>query len=218
MTTSMLRQVPLFETLSDEELRPLEEHAQVRVFPKQTLLINEGGDSNALYVVMEGKLKVFLSDEDGKEVILGIEGVGGYVGEIGLLDCEQRTASVMTMVRSKCLIVSRERFRACIDDNRDFAWRIIQELTGRIRALTGNVKNLALRNVYRRVRGVLMEMSRQDGEVRVLRERLTHQELADMVGASREMVSRIVRDLVTGGYISVENRVITIHRTPPSGW
>ncbi len=219
-TIQFLQRVPFLEGLGEAELEALVGDGQVRSFPKSTLLMNEGDDTSSLFILLEGKVKVFLSDEDGKEVILSILGPGDHVGEIALLDDQPRSASVMTMLRSRFLVLSRDRVRRCLLDNPELALRSIRGLTRRVRVLTDTVRNLALNKVYGRVVATLMQLSDvhgADGE-RVLRERLTHQDIADMVGASREMVSRILKDLSTGGYISAENRRIVIHRTPPADW
>lgn len=218
MIKQLLREVPLFQSLDDAQLELFEELGNIRTFPRNTLIISEGDDSGSLYVVIDGKLKVYLSDDEGKEVILGFEGAGGCIGEIGLLDSEPRSASVVTMVKSKCLVISKEAFLGCVRNNPDAAVGVILGLTKRVRSLLENVKSLALSNVYRRVVGTITNMAEREGDVWVTQQKLTHQEIADMVGASREMVSRILRDLTTGGYISMENRIIVIHRKPPSGW
>jgi CRP/FNR family transcriptional regulator, cyclic AMP receptor protein len=218
MTKLLLKKVPFFQSLDDQQLDLIAELAQTRSFPRHTLIITEGEESSSLFIVLEGKMKVFLSDESGREVILGFEGVGGYIGEIGLLDSEPRSASVMSIAKSKCLIISKDAFLECIRLNPEVAVGIILGLTKRVRSLLENVRNLALRNVYRRVVGSLLSMAVETGDCRTIEQKLTHQELADMVGASREMVNRVLRDLTAGGYITIYRHSIVIHRTPPSGW
>ena len=218
MTIEKLRDVSFFQALEDDALQLFLNHGTIRAYPRHTVVINEGDDSCSLYIVLDGKLKVYLSDESGREIILGLEGPGGYIGEVSLLDSEPRSASVMTLEKTRCLVISKDNFHECLRNYPDVAIGVIGGLTHRIRSLLGNVRNLGLKNVYRRLVSVLLDMSQPCGEVSVLTEKLTHQDTADMIGASREMVSRILRDLITGGYISVENKSITIHRTPPAGW
>ncbi len=214
----ILRNVDIFQGLDNSALELLIAGSQVQTYPRNSIFINEGDQSGRLFVILEGKAKVFLSDEEGKELILAFEEPGGYIGEIGLLDTEPRSASVMTLAKSRILIISREAFTKLVLSNPEFALGIIRGLTRRMRGLIANVGSLALKNVYRRLVGTLMDMSEPEGDVRVIANRLTHQEIADMIGASREMVSRILKDLTTGGYLSIEGRKLYIHRTPPSGW
>ena len=218
MAIENLRAVPIFASLDDDAIRLFLNHGNIRTYPRHTVIINEGDDSRSLFVILEGKLKVFLSDESGREIIVGFENVGGYIGEISLLDSEPRSASVMTMEKTRCLVISTDNFHQCLHNHPEVAIGVIRGLTYRVRSLLNNVKSLGLKNVYPRLISLLQELSEPHGDISVLSERLTHQNLADMIGSSREMVSRILRDLVTGGYISIENKSITIHRNPPSGW
>lgn len=214
----VVRSVPIFEGLNDEELELLISQGKVQNYPKNSVFINEGDQSNSLFIILEGKAKVFLSDEEGKEVILGIEGAGGFLGEIALLDSEPRSASVMTTEKTRVLIVSRDLFQSFILSNPEIALGIIRGLTKRMRGLISNVRNLALKNVYRRLVGTLQSMAEDEDGMRVVHTRLTHQDLADIIGASREMVSRILKDLHNGGYLETRDRKIYILKNPPSGW
>ena len=214
----VVRSVPIFEGLNDEELELLISQGKVQNYPKNSVFINEGDQSNSLFIILEGKAKVFLSDEEGKEVILGIEGAGGFLGEIALLDSEPRSASVMTTEKTRVLIVSRDLFQSFILSNPEIALGIIRGLTKRMRGLISNVRNLALKNVYRRLVGTLQSMAEDEDGMRVVHTRLTHQDLADIIGASREMVSRILKDLHNGGYLKTRDRKIYILKNPPSGW
>ncbi len=218
MATDLLQTVLHSGGLNAGELAVLRKYGQIKTFPKHTLLINEGDDPGPLFIVLIGKVKVFLGDERGKEVILGIEDVGGCVGEIALLDSEPRSASAVTMEKTQCRVISKEIFQKIVRENPDFALGIILALTKRVRSLIENVRTLALRSVYQRVIGILAERSEEDGEVYVMREKLTHRDIADMVGASREMVSRVLKELTKGGYISTRKRQIVIHRTLPENW
>lgn len=215
----MLDKVGLFEGLDPEELRLISERSLTRSFPKHTVLISEGDRSDSLYVIESGKVKVYVSDEDGKEMILNILGPGEQFGEIALVDDAPRSASVMTLEPSRMCIISRTDFQAALHENPGLAFNLVRLLAGRVRTLTGSVKSLALMDVYGRVARALLDMAQEDDEgALVIDQRLTHQEIANMVGASREMVSRIFKDLTTGGYITVGKSSITINERLPKRW
>ena len=214
----MLKSIPLFSGLAESDLAILSSHAITRTFAKNTIIINEGDKTDSLYVILSGKVKAFLSDEHGKEIILDIEGPGEHFGEIALLDEAPRSASVMTLESASFLIISKEDFKDCVAKNPDIAISLIKELTHRIRLLTGSVKGLALRDVYGRVAEALLNLATEENGTLIISERPTQQELANMVGASREMVSRILKDLTSGGYINVEDKRITITKKLPAGW
>lgn len=214
----MFDKVHLFADLAPDNNRVLEQHCVTRTYPKNTILINEGEEGDSLYVIHSGKAKVFVSDEDGKEVILNMLGPGEYFGELALLDKAPRSASVMTTAPSKVSIISRGDFKRCLADNPDIAFNLIQALSERIRGLTETVKTLALKDVYGRVVRTLGDLAVEKDGIAVIEQKLTHQDIANMVGASREMVSRILKDLTTGHYITVQQHQITINKKLPSHW
>ena len=177
-----------------------------RFYPKNTIILNEGDPSNCLYAIHSGRLKVFLADEQGREIVLNIMEPGDYFGEMALIDNEARSASVMTMEDSQLTLVTKENFNECLARNPELATPLMLGLIKRLRIATRKIGSLALLDVYGRVAGTLLQLAReQDGKL-VIGEKLTHQEIANIVGASREMVSRIMHDLTEGGYISFDNK------------
>jgi len=218
VSIKLLSSIPLFSGLEEKELAVLETHAQQRSFAKNSVLMTEGESPDSLYLIEEGKVKVYLNDHTGREVILAYEEAGGYLGEIALLDDAPRSASVMTLTPTQVLIISKSDFRSCLASNPDVALSIIRVLTQRVRKLTEDVRSLALRSVYQRLVEKFMELAVEtDGEM-VVTERLTQQDIASLIGASREMVSRVMRDLSAGGYIDTSGRYIRILRKLPHGW
>lgn len=218
MAGTMLTNVPLFSALRESELQSLLAHAAKKVVPKNTIVISEGDRTDSLYVILSGKVKVFLQDEEGKEIILNSQGAGEYFGEMALIDDEPRSASVMTTEMSIFMVISKGDFRRCLADHPDIALSLIKGLSHRLRLLTENVRSLALMDVYGRVAKVLLSLAQPaDGKL-IINDGLTQQEIANRVGASREMVGRILRDLTTGGYINIEGKTITIHEKLPSAW
>ena len=213
----MLENVPLFSGLPKEALAEIEQHGSVKSYKKNVIVINQDDETYSLYVILSGSVKVFVSGEDGREAVLNHQEAGDYFGDLALIDKQPRVASVMTTEPSKFMIISREDFLACLSKNPEIAVNLIKPMTSRIRMLARNVSSLALLDVYGRVARILLEQAEQQGDVLVT-DKLTQQEIADMVGASRAMVSRILKDLKEGGYISIEKKRITIHQKLPSHW
>ena len=203
--------------ITDSFVRELATLGRVRSYPKNTVIITEGDSSDSLFVVLSGRVKAFVSDSEGHELILDTQGPGDYVGEMAL-DGKPRSASVVTLEPTTFSVVQREPLRDAIRRNPDFALEMLSKVIERARDATDNVKNLALLDVYGRVARLLLNMAVEvDGKLRIP-DKITQQEIAERVGASRDMVSRIFSDLTVGGYISVENRIITINKTPPARW
>jgi CRP/FNR family cyclic AMP-dependent transcriptional regulator len=204
--------------IDDAFVRELAKLGRVRSYPKNTVIITEGDSSDSVFVILSGKVKAFVSDAEGHELILNTQAPGDYVGEMAL-DGKPRSASVVTLEPTTFSVVQREPLRDAIRRNPDFALDMISKVIERAREATDNVKNLALLDVYGRVARLLLNMAveAEDGKMRIP-EKITQQEIAERVGASRDMVSRIFRDLTVGGYISVENRIVTINKKPPAKW
>ncbi len=213
-----LRNIALFSGLSETDMAAVSSLAVTRSFPKNTLVICEGDTSDSLYVVLSGKVKVFLSDEEGKEVTLNLQGSGEYFGELAILDEAPRSASVMTVEDTRLAVLSKAAFERCMEQHATIALVVMRGLACRLRELTENVRSLALMDVYGRVARLLLDMSEEVDGKNVIKQRLTQRDIASMVGASREMVSRILRDLSVGGYITIENKIITLNERLPPAW
>ncbi len=204
--------------ITEPFVRQLASLGRLRSYPKNTVFITEGDSSDSVFVILTGKVKVFIADTEGHEMILDIQGPGEYVGEMAL-DGNPRSASVMTLESTAFSVVARDPIREAIRRDPDFALDIIAKIIDRARLATNSVKDLALLDVYGRVARLLLTLAveQEDGKL-MIPEKLTQQEISERVGASRDMVSRIFRDLTAGGYISVENRIITINKKPPARW
>jgi CRP/FNR family cyclic AMP-dependent transcriptional regulator len=206
-----------FSPLHPETLRAIAASGVVRAFPRNAVLINEGDVGDALYVVLTGRVKVFSSNDAGREFVIDFHGPGEYVGEMSL-DGAPRSASVITVEPTTCAVVNRAHFRDFILAHPDFALHLIERLIHRVRTTTGNLKSLALSDVYGRMARLLNALARPvDGRM-VVPEKLTQQDIADRVGASRDMIGKLMKDLTAGGYLAVEDRTITILRKLPTGW
>lgn len=212
-----LKTIPLFSGLQDNDLRALDNKAVVRTFRKHTIIVNEGDLTDSLYLILSGRVKVYLSDKSGKELILDIKGPGEYFGEM-VLDEGPRSASVMALEPSQFVIIARNDFRDFILKHPEIALHIIQNLIKLARGLNESVRSLAMLDTYGRVARMLLDLATEKEGKLVIPARMTQKEMASRVGASREMINRILRDLTVGGYIKVEEGFITINKPPPSKW
>jgi len=205
------------DVLSEAELKGIARRAVTRTHPKNTVVVSEGDRTDSLYVVVSGRVKIYVSDEEGKEIVLNHAGPGEYFGEM-VLDEGPRSASVMTLEPTRFLIVPKEDFSDFMAKSPEFALHLVRKLIRRVRALTNDVKSLALMDVYGRVARMLLDLAVEHDGALVIENRPTQQEIANRVGASREMISRILTDLADGGYITVERDRLTIARALPRAW
>jgi CRP/FNR family cyclic AMP-dependent transcriptional regulator len=206
-----------FVHLDEASLRKFAPHGTSRAFPKQAVIVNEGDETDSLYILLSGRVKAFVAGEDGREVVLNVIEAGDYFGEL-VLDGGPRAASVMTLEPCRVFIIPRSEVEGLLAGNPAFARDLIRKLIGKVRSLTAKVFDLALKDVYGRfVRFVEENAVERNGE-RVIPERLTQHEIAARIGGSREMVSRIVRDLAAGDYIAVDAKRIRILRKLPPRW
>jgi CRP/FNR family cyclic AMP-dependent transcriptional regulator len=206
------------EALQDQLLRDIARQGGFRRYAANTIIISEGDAADSLYIILTGRVKVYSSNDAGKEITIVTYGPGEYVGELAL-DGGVRSASVKTLEPTSCSVVSGSNLREFIAAHPDFGMHLIYKLIWRLRQATGSVKSLALQDVYGRIVRLLDELAvLKQGAERAVTERLTQQDIADRVGSSREMVSRIFKDLNSGGYVSVSSGRIRILKQPPSAW
>jgi CRP/FNR family cyclic AMP-dependent transcriptional regulator len=207
----------LFSALS-ESLRPLARRGEIRRYRKNTLLIEEGDHGDTLYLILAGRLRSFASGDKGREITYGVYGPGEYLGEMSL-DGGPRSANVITLEACTCAVITRTTLQRHIAEHPEFAFELIAKVIRRARAATLSAKQLALNDVYGRLVQVLdaLAVSRPDG-TRLIEERLTHQELANRLGCSREMVSRLMKDLELGGYLQAQPRQWLLLRPLPARW
>jgi CRP/FNR family cyclic AMP-dependent transcriptional regulator len=189
-----------------------------RRYRKGTLLIEEGDRGDTLFIVLSGSVKAFSSDNRDREIVYGVYGPGEYMGELSL-DGGPRSASVITLEVTTCAVVTRQALREHIRANPDFAFELLERLIRRVRLATHSARSMALLDVYGRVVQLLNQLAvtQLDGS-RTIADRLTHREIASRVGCSREMVSRLLKDLKGGGYLDQRAGHITLARTLPAHW
>lgn len=190
-----------------------------RRYRRGALLIQEGDTGDTLYIVLQGRLRAFLADAGGKELTLGTYGPLEYVGEMSL-DGGPRSANVEAMEASTCSVVSRATLLDYIAVHPEFALELLSRLIRRARLATESARSVALIDVYGRLARLLVELAREPDEhgERPLKERLTHQQMAQYLACSREMVSRLLKDLEIGGYIAVRERWIWLLKPLPARW
>jgi CRP/FNR family cyclic AMP-dependent transcriptional regulator len=169
-----------------------------------TTVVRAGDSTDALYIILSGTAKVMIADNEGREVIFAMLGPGEFFGEMGLIDGEPRSADVVAAETCELVVILKEDFRRCLADNFEVTLHIMKNLVHRLRDANRKIESLALMDVYGRVAKLLLELSQSVDGRRVIARRLTKQDIAKMVGASREMVSRVMKDLETRGYIVVE--------------
>ena len=213
----MLKNIPLFSCLNDPELATIERVAIKKTFPKNTILFSEGDRTDSLYVICDGRVKVTINDDEGKEIILSILGKGEYFGEMALLDDEPRSASVVTKETTQLLVLSKNDFMNFFSSN-PIAFNLLKGLASRLREANKKIESLGLLDVYGRIARLLNQLAKPHKEKMVIEEKLTHQEIANMIGSSREMVSLILKELTNGGYITIDKKLITINRKLPYSW
>ena len=207
--TAVLQKVPLFSQLGPADLERVIEFTRERTYPKNSVILFEDDPGDALYVVATGQVKVVLIGEDGREVILSVLGVGEFFGEMALIDDEPRSAHVIAMEDSTLLVLRREDFQGILKQTPGIAIPLLRELSRRLRRVDEKVGSLVLLDVHGRVARLLLELADEAGAERVTR-RLTHHTIAQMIGSSRETVSRTMRELVDKGFIEVSRRDIVI--------
>ncbi|MEJ2309908.1 MAG: Crp/Fnr family transcriptional regulator [Gammaproteobacteria bacterium] len=213
----MLEKILLFQGVQKQSLDALEKTLRPRSFNKGDMVIRQGDEGDALYLVITGRLKVVSSCEEGKEALLDFFGPNDYFGELALLDPNVRSASVIAVENSDLLCITRRKLMNFLQDNPEANLSLMRGLARRTRAISQNLSSLAQLDVYGRIARVIIQEAADEGG-RLITPQLTQKEIGEMIGASREMVSRILKDLRTGGYISIEGRRIIVHRRLPAHW
>jgi len=216
--TMTLKAVPFFTQLSDRELDVVRAVSVEKNYPRSAVVLTEGEMGDSLYMIQTGKVKVFIGDEDGREIILKILGPGDFFGEMSMIDKQPRSASVTTLEASVFHILSHSAFEKCTEQAPRIANIVMRVLATRVREADRKIGTLALMDVYGRVASTLLELAVYTNGKLMVGEKLSQQDLANMVGASREMVNRILKDLSDRGFITVESKSITIinRELPPS--
>jgi CRP-like cAMP-binding protein len=201
--------IPLFAHLDEEELARIGDVARERPYPKNSVILFEDDPGDALCVVVSGRVKVVLIGEDGREVILSTMGNGDFFGEMSLIDDEPRSAHVIAMENSRLLVLRRDDFHRCLDTTPRIALGLLLALSKRLRQADSQIGGLVLLDVTGRIARLLLQLA-NEGDSPVITAKLTHHTIAQMIGSSRETVSRTMRALIEQDLIGVSKKTITI--------
>ena len=202
-----LRGIPLFTDVAESDLEQIASHLIERKYPKATTIVEEGLPGDYMYIVREGRVKVTKLSEDGREKILDMLDEGAFVGDMALLDRAPRSASVKTLTPVTVLALSRSDFMGLLTKSPDLALAVIQELTRRLRTVNDQASALSFQRVKDRTKGLLERLAKEEApEGRMRTPALTHQQIADMIGTSRETVTRVVKDLKGEGWLQQEGK------------
>jgi CRP/FNR family transcriptional regulator, cyclic AMP receptor protein len=208
-TADFLATVPLFSGLDRTELERFAELTREKFYPKGSVILFENDPGDSLFVVRQGRVKVVLIGEDGREVILGVLGVSEHFGELALIDDRPRSAHVIAMEDSHLLVLRRDDFRRRVESSPAVAWSLLTELSRRLRRADEKIGGLVLLDVPGRIARLLLDLSEESGSS-TIEKALTHQTIAQMIGASRETVSRAMKDFQDAQWVKVERRRITL--------
>jgi CRP/FNR family transcriptional regulator, cyclic AMP receptor protein len=210
----LLRTVPIFSELTDDDIASLSRLAARRRIPKDTVVFFENEEGDFFFMILEGRVKVTILGDDGREVILSVLGPGDFFGEMALLDNEPRSATAIAIEETELLSLHRTDFQTVLADNKSITIALIRSLTARLRRANHQISTLALLDVYGRVARVIAEMARDEGrrlrDGRIAFRRATHQEIANRIGTTRETVTRMLKDLERQGLIHVEGREMVV--------
>ncbi len=210
---AFLATVPLFKSLDALERQRFAEFVREKVYPKGSVILFEDDPGDALFVVRSGRVKVVLLAEDGREVILGLLGVGEHFGELSLIDDQPRSAHVIAMEQSTILVLRRDDFRRRVEASAVVAWALLQELSRRLRRADDKIGTLVLLDVPGRIARMLLEAALECGND-LIEKPLTHQTIAQVIGASRETVSRALREFQDKGWVTSERRRLRLTNKP----
>ncbi|MDQ6880884.1 MAG: Crp/Fnr family transcriptional regulator [Pseudomonadota bacterium] len=198
----LIRRVPLFALLTASQAEAVADAVTKRRFKRGEVIVGQGEKSNTLFIILTGRVRVVTSDKRGREVILATLQPGDYIGEMSLIDNEPHSATVRAEVQTDMLTLGRAEFARCLPENSSMSYAIMKGLVQRLRQADRKIESLALMDVYGRVARSLLEFALPDRDgLLTIRERISRQDIAKMVGASREMVSRVMKDLEDRGFI-----------------
>lgn len=209
----VLRKVPLFASMREGDILAFAELVRERSFPKGSVIVFEDDPGDALYLVAKGQVKVVLIGEDGREVILSVLGEGNFFGEMSLIDDKPRSATVIAMIDSAVLLLRREDFQSRLRTSPEIAIALLRELSRRLRRADEKIGSLVLLDVSGRLADLVLRLAEEEGGDRITK-KLTHNVLAQMIGSSRETVSRTMRDFVERELVEVTRKEITILNRP----
>ena len=214
----MLKNIEFFQGLSEAQIEQIENTAERRKYKKGLIILGKDGSTDYLFILLSGTVHAYRDDDSDRKIIVNTIGPGELFGELAMLSGDRRSANIVAVENCEVLLMQREDVMRAIGEFPEFCKNVIQRLAKKVNSLTDDVSCLALMDIYGRIAKILKDNALMEDNDSTTTRRLTHQEIADRVGSSREMVSRILKDLRVGGYISIENKRITILKPLPKGW
>ncbi len=214
----LIRRVPLFSLLTADQAQAIADSVVKRRFRRGELVVEQGRKSNALFILLNGRARVLTSDSRGREVILAVLESGDYVGEMSLIDNEPHSATVRAEIQTDMLVLARADFARCLPEHSTLAYGVLRGLVKRLRAADRQIESLALLDVYGRVARTLLDMAEDKDGIKIIHGRVSRQDMAKVVGASREMVSRVMKDLERGEYLQVLSEGLLLLKRLPERW
>lgn len=208
---SLLQNIPLFAGLPEAQLDHIAKMAVLRQVPRHKTIVFVGAKTDSLFVIVSGSAKVLNRDAEGREVILSMLEAGKCFGEMGLIDDSPRSADVVANEACELLVISKADFTRALSENTELCLNIMKSLVLRLREANHKIESLALMDVYGRVAKLLLDNSEKENGVRIVKRKITKLDMAKMVGASREMVSRVMKDLEHRGFVRVESGRIVLN-------
>ena len=200
----LIRRVPLFSLLTNDQAQGIADSVVKRRFRRGEIVVEHGKKSNALFILLTGRARVLTADSRGREVILAVLESGDYVGEMSLIDNDPHSATVRAEIQTDMLVLGRTEFTRCLPENSTLSYAIMRGLVSRLRSADRQIESLALLDVYGRVARTLLDMAEDLNGVQMIRNKVSRQDMAKVVGASREMVSRVMKDLEVRGVIETQ--------------
>jgi CRP-like cAMP-binding protein len=209
----LIRRVPLFAQLSTPQAEALVGAVTKQRFKRGECIVTEGETSNALFIILTGRARVLMTDKRDREVILALLQAGDHVGEMSLIDGEAHSATVQAEVMTDTLVLGRKEFLRCLSENSAMAQSVMRVLVQRLRSADQKIGSLALMGVYARVANVMLDSAVADAQGGMMIPRkVSRQDVAKMVGASREMVSRVMKDFEEQGFLqTLDQGLIRVH-------
>ena len=211
----LIRRVPIFSLLTNDQAQGIADSVVKRRYRRGEIIVEHGRKSNALFILLTGRARVLTADSRGREVILAVLQSGDYVGEMSLIDNEPHSATVRAEIQTDMLILGRPEFARCLPENSSLSYAIMRGLVARLRSADRQIESLALLDVYGRVAHALIEQAHTNAQgQQIIENKISRQDLATTIGASREMVSRVMKDLENRGFIETLPTGATLLRTP----
>jgi CRP/FNR family cyclic AMP-dependent transcriptional regulator len=211
VSIAVLQLLPIFASMPMARMEALGRLATLRHVPRGDVVLREGENTSAIYFILNGALKVLVSDTEGREVIITILGSGEMFGEMGAIDDNPRSATVIATQASDLVVVSKSDFQHVMLNNFEISLFIMRGLAKRLRIADRKIESLALMDVYGRVARLLLDLAEEKDGQRIIHSRITKQDIAKMIGASREMVSRVMKDLQQQGLMEETDNGIVLH-------